>query len=67
MNGWDIILTLTDNREFLRVLLPGTLKMMVEDGLAETVKDTGRDHKSLHSFFPEFKDQIFYFLDLGVL
>ena len=41
MNGWDIILTLTDNRKFLRVLLPGALKMMVEDGLAETVKDTG--------------------------
>ena len=67
VNGWNIIFTLTDNREFLWVLFPGALKMMIKDGLTKTIKDTGRDHISLHSLFLELEDQIFYFFNLGVL
>ena len=67
VDSWNIILTLTYNREPLRVLLPGAFKMMVEDGLTKTVKDTSGDDISLHSLFLELKDQIFYFLDLSIL
>jgi len=40
VDSWNAILAFADDWQFRRVLFPGTLEMVVEDGFTETVQDT---------------------------
>ena len=53
MNSRYEVLTLTNDRQFLRVLLPRTLKVVVENGLTKSVEDSGRDNVGLNALFFE--------------
>ena len=61
------VLALADYGQLLGVLLPRTLKVVIEDGLAEAVENAGGDHISLNVLFLEREDKVFHLLDLGVL
>ena len=53
MNSRYEVLTLTNDRQFLRVLLPRTLKVVVENGLTKSVEDSGRDNVGLNALLFE--------------
>ncbi len=61
------VLALANNGELHGVLLPCTLKVMVEDGFTKSVEDTSRDYVSFDVLFFEIENFIFNFLNFGVL
>lgn len=67
MDGRHEVLSFANDGQLFGILFPCALKVVIEDGLAETVQDTSRDDVSLDALLLEVKDTIFDFLDLGVL
>ena len=61
------VLALAHDGQFLWILLPRSLEMVVEDGFTKTVKNAGRDDEGPDPLFLEVENPIFNLLNLSVL